>query len=186
MIDIETLGIERGSVLLSIGACQWNPADGIVDTFYTEIDSSSCQQVGLSVDEDTLEWWQNQSGDHKPLNGSTPLSAALKQLAAFVEGADEVWAHSPSFDLAHLEYCYDIFEIDPPWTYTEKRDSRTIAALPIAAARDHTGREHHALDDAVHQAQLVAATLQRLQSPKTSDTDPDEEIVTDGGPLSRG
>lgn len=164
MIDIETLGLVPGATLLSIGACKWTVENSVQETFYVELDSDSCRKAGLTPDQDTLEWWQEQEDIHRP-NGSVPLSAALEQLADFISDADEVWAHSPSFDLAHLEHCYDCFEMDYPWNYKIKRDSRTIAALPIAMPTDHSGQAHHALDDAKHQAEAMAEALQALSKP---------------------
>jgi len=164
MIDIETLGPEPGCVVLSIGAVRFDPVEGVDqrDTFYTEIDRASSRKAGLEVDPDTLEWWQNQDPELRPFNGDTTLWVALFNLIEFLDGAEQYWANSPSFDLKILEAAYKAVDLSPPWRYWQWRDVRTIRDLPVAVELTHDGREHHALDDAIHQAREISLTLRRI------------------------
>jgi|APHM01.1.fsa_nt_gi hypothetical protein len=163
MVDIETLGTMPGCVILSVGACYFEPGNGVVgERFYTEIDKQSCREAGLTVDEETEAWWESQDDDLVPLDGDTSLSVALDDLRHFAFRADEVWANGPAFDCAILEAAYHAVDIEPPWEYHEERDVRTIRALPGAVELEFGGRKHNALDDAVHQASEVAATLDQL------------------------
>jgi hypothetical protein len=41
---------------------------------------------------------------------------------------------------------------------------RTVQSLPGAVELEHEGVEHNALDDAVHQAREVGATLRALEA----------------------
>jgi len=160
MLDIETLGLEPGAAVISIGACRFRPGDGVVgETFYVEIDADSCCDAGLHIDDDTFEWWQKQDSDLAPLNGKTSLTDALSRLKHYVGEADEVWANSPSFDCEMLEVAYDATEMAEPWEYYQERDVRTLRSLPNTVEVEMDGREHHALDDAIHQAREVAATI---------------------------
>ena len=165
MIDTETLGTDPGCVVLSIGACRFDPVEGVDqrDTYYVEIDRSSARDAGLAVDGDTLEWWHNKPADLRPFGGDTPLPVALRGLTEFVDGAAQYWANSPAFDLAILEEAYTAVDLSPPWRYWEWRDVRTVRDLPIAKELPRHGREHHALDDAIHQAREVRATLGRVK-----------------------
>ena len=165
MIDTETLGTDPGCVVLSIGACRFDPVEGVDqrDTYYAEIDRASALDAGLEIDGDTLEWWYDKPADLRPFGGDTPLSAALLDLSEFLDGAAKYWANSPAFDLAILEDAYAAVDLAPPWRYWEWRDVRTVRDLPGAAELPHTGREHHALDDAIHQAREVRTTLDRLK-----------------------
>lgn len=159
MVDIETMGTEPGSVILSIGACRFLPELGVVgEGLYVEIDTESSREHGLVVDEDTRNWWANQ-GEDAPTNGVVSLPDALHRLERYLTSADEVWANSPKFDAALLENAYQAVGRSAPWAYYELRDVRTVRDLPCAVEIKMDGREHHALDDARHQAQEVAATL---------------------------
>ena len=66
MIDIETLGTRPGSIILSIGACAFDPADiSSVGSdaryeFYENIDPEDCKSLGLTSDPSTVAWWAKQ------------------------------------------------------------------------------------------------------------------------------
>lgn len=162
MLDIETLGLEPGAAIISIGACRFRPGDGVVgETFYVEVDTRSCREAGLHVDDDTFEWWQKQDSEVAPLDGDIALPDALARLKHYIGDADEIWANSPSFDCEMLETAYGAVGVNEPWEYHQERDVRTLRSLPNAVEVEMNGREHHALDDAVHQAREVAATIAR-------------------------
>lgn len=162
MIDIETLGLNPGAAILSIGAVRFD-TDGLGDTFERNISLESCQDEGLEIDADTLEWWLSQDGDVQHiLTGGVSLTEALEDLSRFYGEATEVWAYSPAFDCVHLEAGYDAVGIIPPWEYYEQRDCRTLLTLPFAVEMEQDGNEHDALDDAIYQARQVSETLQRI------------------------
>jgi len=165
MLDIETLGIEPGAAILSIGACTFD-TDGVGETFYRSIDLESCQDRGLAIDADTLQWWLDQDADaREQLQGGVPLATALSELRDFLDTAEyeELWANSPKFDMGHLEAAYDALDWTVPWAFYELRDVRTVKELPGAPGIEQDGVEHNALDDAIHQANVVAATLRALE-----------------------
>jgi len=165
MLDIETLGIEPGAAILSIGACTFD-TDGVGETFEVAVDLESCQDRGLEIDADTLQWWLTQDAPAREiLTGGAALPTALSELRHFLDtnDYDELWANSPKFDCAHLEAAYDALEWPVPWEFYELRDVRTVTALPGAVELEHEGTEHDALDDAIHQAREVAATLRELK-----------------------
>lgn len=162
MVDIETLGLEPGAAILSIGAVEFT-TDGLGDEFYREINLRSCQESGLEIDAGTLEWWFGQDDAVTDvLSGGDPLGLVLNQFYEWYPGGAEVWANSPSFDCRHLEEAFDAVDLTEPWEYYEERDVRTLKSLPGAANIPWDGDKHHALDDAKHQARFVAETLQNL------------------------
>ena len=163
MLDIETMGLEPGSAILSIGACRFD-AHGIGETYYDEIDIDSCLEAGLEIDNDTREWWSDQPEQLVP-DGDKPIGVSLVSFSQWLrsETFDEIWANSPSFDLAILETAYELTDYQVPWKFYETRDVRTVRSLPCAVELEMDGREHHALDDAVHQAREVAATLEVIE-----------------------
>lgn len=164
MIDIETLGVETGAAILSIGAAEFG-VDGIGDTFYRSVSLTSCQEAGLELDAETIEWWFSQDGGARGvLSGGDDLDDVLVALDSWLGdvGATEYWANSPSFDLQMLEHAYDAVGYRPPWSFYEERDYRTLKALGIVDEPEQDGIEHNALDDALHQARVARDTLQAL------------------------
>jgi len=168
MVDIETLGLDPGSAVLSIGAVRFG-LEGLGETFEQSISLKSCQDYGLSIDAETLEWWLDQEEDAQHvLTGGGDLSDALYDFAYWYRDADEIWANSPSFDCTHLGHAFEEVGMAEPWDYYQERDYRTLASLPVAPDFDQEGVEHDALDDAEHQARVAAETLQRVQDGETA------------------
>jgi|AntDeeMinimDraft_5_1070356.scaffolds.fasta_scaffold35801_1 DNA polymerase III epsilon subunit-like protein len=170
MIDIETLGSTTGAAIVSLGAAVFDTG-GVKAEFEQSISLDSCLEIGLSIEADTLEWWLDKDETAREvLKGGDNLAKVLAEFMAWYELHDieQVWANSPSFDCEQLEFAFEAVEIDeikPPWKYHEERDYRTLKELPLGfeVDIDHKGTKHDALDDAVHQARVAAATLSQLQ-----------------------
>ena len=160
MIDIETLGLEPGAAILSIGAVKFD-ASGIGEELHRAIDVRSCEEAGLSVDMETLDWHivECSTFDGRTLTDGVELATALRDFYTWAETADEYWANSPKFDATILEEAAEPFGIEMPWEYYELRDVRTIKNVPGVEEPSFEGTEHHALDDAKHQARLVSQAL---------------------------
>jgi DNA polymerase III epsilon subunit-like protein len=164
MLDIETLGLEPGCVILSIGAVAFD-IDGLGETFHRSINLESCADAGLEIDAETLEWWLDQDDAVRGvLTGGEDLTAVLSEFTDwFLDlDADEVWANSPTFDCRVLEHAYGAVGLDAPWQFYQERDFRTLKKLPVAVMADRDGDKHDALDDAVHQADCAHLTLRRM------------------------
>ena len=174
MVDIETLGLEPGCVVLSIGAVRFGAGE-LGDQFYRSINRESCEAAGLTVDGGTLEWWQDQSEEAREvLTGGDDLEDVLREFVMWIDGADEVWANSPSFDCEVLVAAGKAVGVPMTWEYYEERDFRTLSDLPLAPQVDQDGVEHNALDDAKHQAHVAAATLKRVDEAAAQEV-PDAE-----------
>jgi len=166
MIDIETLGTDPGCVIVSIGAVRFDLEHGVTDSLFVSVDPESCQALGMEIDAGTLAWWLDQPAEaREQLTGGETLEHALQELRLFLSDVDEVWANSPSFDLAILEHVYDVAVAgDPPWQFWEQRDYRTLReTLPDWPDREHSGTEHDALDDARHQAECLVEALREVE-----------------------
>lgn len=163
MVDIETLGLEPGASIVSIGAVRFDAGEG-GDRFRASISLTSCEAAGLTIDAETLEWWLTQNEVAKrQLVGGDPLAEVLEDFAEWYGDADEIWANSPSFDCELLSAAYDAVGLDEPWDFWTERDFRTLSSLEAAPEAEQDGVEHDALDDAVHQAEIAAETLARLE-----------------------
>jgi DNA polymerase III epsilon subunit-like protein len=164
MVDLETLGLNPGAAILSIGAVKFD-RDGLGDEFHQNVSLESCQEVGLEIDADTLEWWLGQDESVQGvLTGGNQLSRVLHDFTAFYDGSDEIWAYSPQFDCSILAHAYDVTERRKPWTYRDERDCRTLASLSVWPDMEQEGELHDALADAKYQARQTIETLHRIES----------------------
>tara|TARA_R110001632_G_scaffold68465_7_gene160462 strand:+ start:278 stop:808 length:531 start_codon:yes stop_codon:yes gene_type:complete len=162
MIDLETLSVRPNATILSIGAVAFNIDDGILDTFYVNIDASSCKNVGLHVSQDTVKWWSQQSKEAQKALAvdPQPVGEALTQFKDWY-GTDRsvtVWGNGSAFDISILESAYWATDIEIPWTPWVVQCYRTILNTLNIKPWDvkMEGTAHNALDDAKHQAnQLI-------------------------------
>jgi hypothetical protein len=165
MIDIETLGRDYNSVVVSVGAVMFDAENGVHEdaTFYEEIDPVSCQEHGLTIDAGTLGWWLTENLDEAPdvIPGGRKLERVLTDFNRFYarNNVDAVWAKSPIFDLQMLETAFDVTDKRTPWSFWETRDVRTFLTIDDVETDSETA--HNALDDAIAQAESVA-TIARL------------------------
>lgn len=161
MIDIETLGLKPGSVILSVGAVKFDKRK-TKETFYRAIDVLDSLLLGLTVDPDTIKWWSQQSDQAKgALRPTHSVKAVLSDLGTFLKGSGEIWAKGPDFDLVLLEAAYSKLGTKIPWSFRDARDVRTVLSLAPSTVKA-TGVKHTALDDAVYQAKQVIQSLRRL------------------------
>jgi hypothetical protein len=163
MLDIETLGQSPGCAILSVGAVRFNQR-GLGAEFYRSVSREDCERLGLAVDEDTVAWWQDQpEAAREVLKGGDELQDVLRSLSFFYDGASEIWAKSPAFDVAILDEAYSRVGMESPWNFWDTRDVRTIEALPVAPEIEEDGVDHHALDDAKQQARSISRALEVLE-----------------------
>lgn len=162
MLDLETLGTDRGDAILSLGAVRFDD-HAVQEDFYREIDVESCQEAGLRIDANTLKWWMEQDDDVATvLTGGEPLADALQAFTEFFPEDAELWANSPSFDCELLEAAYAAVDQEEPWEFWMERDFRTLKKLPCVVDVEREGNAHDALDDARYQAAVVIKTLQSM------------------------
>lgn len=165
-IDIETLSTRHDAAILSIGAVVFDRETGeLGENFYVTVDIDSAIANGHVLGS-TLAWWMQQNEAAKGLFDASEkctLAEALFDLSIFVrqrEGA-RVWGNGATFDITILEHAYSRVNLAAPWKFWEIRDMRTL--VEAAAARGFNkvsvpfeGEKHNAMDDAVHQARVIA------------------------------
>lgn len=169
MLDIETLGTSKDSVVLAIGAVEFNDT-GVVKQFYVQIDPESCTDWGLRIDARTVMWWLDQNDAARKQLTSTKgkaLDIALAELRAAFNWKDaEVWANGIDFDFTILEQAYKAIGHEAPWPYWAKMDYRTVKNLVPRAVFNELEEKnpvaHHALSDAMCQAATLIKLLQRI------------------------
>lgn len=172
MVDIETLGTQSNSVILSIAAVNFDLDNGRTgERFYQNIALRSSMDMGLVIDPDTLKWWLQQ--DKGPLAASLTEERNLSQvLADFISfcknlGQDnlKVWGNAARFDLGLVENACNRAGLLLPWKYYDERDVRTLAAFApqIKEAIPFRGNKHHPLDDCLYQIRYCTEIWKSLK-----------------------
>ena len=169
MIDIETLGTKSYSAILSIAAVEFDLDTGeFGNTFYVNVDKESCKNVGLKTDDETVEWWNNQSKEAKEsleIHKET-LDIALKMLRNFLKGKNyKIWGNSARFDLGILANAFEIIGLEIPWIYKNERCVRTLVSFQpeIKDKMNFIGTRHNALDDCIHQIKYCSEIWNHLK-----------------------
>lgn len=154
MVDIETLATTQDAVILSIGATEM--FGSYPRTFYEKLDRFN--QPQRKVDPATLEWWETQDKEirNEAFAGNLSIYYALTAFNNFLLGCNapvNLWANSPSFDLAILRHAMGFYKIKPAWSFRDERDYRTVMALfPLKDENQYVKGNHNALADAQAQA----------------------------------
>lgn len=177
MIDLETLDVLPSATILTIGAVKFDPfGDDINDKkcekFYVRVDVDSCDAIGCTVSNATLDWWGNQSAEAQaeafdPSNRIS-ITDAMNQLYKFCWGAKRIWSHGSGFDIIICEHIFRKIGKAIPWAFWEARDTRTLFDLGINPNRPPV-LKHHALEDAWNQAVGVQNVFNTLKSSTTCD-----------------
>lgn len=166
MLDLETLGLTAGSVILSIGAVAFDPVAGTLgETFYRNIDRASCEAVGLTADPATEAWWAKQSPEVRAAleADQVELGQALFEFAGFYElRGGALWSQGPSFDPILLAAAFEACGQPVPWAYDAPRDTRTVYELSGLTPDRKRATLHNALEDAKAQAAAVHDGYVRL------------------------
>jgi hypothetical protein len=177
MIDMETLDVLPTATILTIGAVKFDPfGDDISEPsckkFYVKVDLDSCDRLGCTVSQSTVDWWANQSKQAQeeafsPEN-RIDIVDAMNQLYKFCWGAKRVWSHGAGFDVIICEHLFRKIDKAVPWSFWEVRDTRTLFDLGIDPQRPPV-LKHHALEDAWNQAVGVQNVFKKLRSASSMD-----------------
>ena len=171
MIDIETLDTKPSSIVLSIGGCLFNSTPcglNIGECIYLELDTKRQEEVGRTLSLDTVLFWSQQSPGLEQLKSqNNPIENSLEDLRHFIvrNQVTDVWSKPPHFDLVILESLFSDFGIDFPPKFRSWRDVNTVQLIRKGLHMpkiEFIGTQHHALDDAQHQARIVGNTLLQL------------------------
>jgi len=177
MIDLETLDVLPTATILTIGAVKFDPFgdetnDPRMEKFYLKVDIDSCDKIGATVSQSTLDWWANQSAaaqaDAFDPDNRIPIEEAMTKLYKFCWGGKRVWSHGAGFDVIILEWYFRKIGKSIPWSFWEVRDTRTLFDLGINPNRASV-TAHNALTDAIDQAQGVQKIYRTLRSSTMSD-----------------
>lgn len=155
MIDLETLGTGGRAAMIELGACAFDPIEGLIgETFEARINWDDALRNGTATG-DTLRWWMKQPDESRlrVVGGAKlRLKDACERFAAWAPSAPFVWGHGPTFDLAILAHAYQRAGVAVLWSYRGERCVRTIMALEPSIECERFGVGHSGVGDAVSQA----------------------------------
>jgi len=171
MLDIETLGTEPESVILSISAVRFQDNGKTGEEFHADIDIESCVEAGLKIDAATVIWWMGQDDEARAqftddriryplvnaLNNFTNIFLDLREL--------KIFAKDPDFDCNLLEDAYSKLNLIPPFhPRRNKMAIRTLSSLrpEYEKNEEFTGVKHNGIDDCKHQIKYVTKILMDL------------------------
>lgn len=177
MIDLETLGLEPTSVIVSAGVIAFDRELGVaLRGLRLVLDRPEQVAAGRTTTPSTLKWWGEQSPEAQRVltDPQLPHFLAVPQLARYCEeylkGGASVWGNGFDFDGSMLVHYLAGFGHPVPWSYRGHSCYRTLRRLvpPERLRQAEAGVSgafpslvrHDALGDATFQAH-VAVVLWR-------------------------
>lgn len=180
MLDIEALGKHANSVILTIGAQQFDPsvrgweskpqmnvANGEYYSPYmnVRVDVDEQEALGRVVEQETLEWWATQESAAKEdafsVEDRFTLKQALNELSLLASPCKRVWSKGPVYDIVMLEHAYEQMRMKIPWKFYNVRDARTVYSLCPKLESEKNG--HIALDDCRNQIIMLQKAFSMLE-----------------------
>lgn len=174
MVDIESMGTNPEAPVVAIGAVAFDlVAMEIGPQFYTNIDLESSMALGAKPDAGTIMWWltQTEQARLRITQGFRPtVGEALGNFTLWLNDHTternyrRIYSCGPDFDVTLLAQHYRLVMHELPWQYWNSRDYRTIRDLwrDIADTVQRNGTHHNALDDALHQVEVLLAIRKHL------------------------
>jgi hypothetical protein len=162
-LDLETLGTNPGSTILSIGAYEITTGK----EFYSTISLNSSAHEGFTVNMDTLRWWckQSQEARDEAFSGTSSLISVLHDFSEWLENLPEeyeptcVWGNGATFDNVLLAAAYTKIGFDIPWNTYHDRCFRTLKESRPDIPYIKPQFAHHALEDAKAQGLHIVKLL---------------------------
>jgi hypothetical protein len=164
--DIETLGVDPGCVVLSIGAVTFDE-DDIRKEFYVTLNQPEQIGMGFTVNPETRSWWARlpNAAWMRATSNTMPVRDALMALRKFFvqNPADRFWCHKSHFDAPILKAVHNAVKMKTPWEHWQLHDSRTLACITGIHPDRTKGVHHDALQDARVQAEAIIGGLAILK-----------------------
>lgn len=188
MIDIETLGTKRDSLVFSICCVEFDSKFNVLSNYYKTISIESLLNAGLVIDTNTLNWWISTDKElFLKLISNVNLVDVKEALIGFetylltIEKKCkdyEIWTKSPSFDCVILTELFErilgtsnkkIIESK----FRDYRDVRTAISIADSISGKNTYSEfkntnkneyhsHNAYDDCVKQIESLKYSLKQI------------------------
>ena len=139
MLDIETFSSSKESLIVSVAAVSFKSDKGTddlteSDIFYRKVDFSDPDIKKFNIDVNTILWWfkQNEKVRNEAFlskDNRWKIRDVLIGLKDFInsKGRDPIiYNKGIDFDSIILENAYSVLNIEVPWKFYNKMDSRTL------------------------------------------------------------
>ena len=167
------------AAIAAIGAVQCDLTTGeIGSTFYRVINLRGQQELGMTVNPETIYWWLEQSDGarHALLaEGKILLTDMCDKFNKWLESLGpstehmRMWGNGASFDNAIVRYAYRQCNKELPIKFWNDRDMRTVVGFYPRQMQEtwrrstlRKGDHHNALDDAKYQVRYCSDILKEL------------------------
>ncbi|MFW5847458.1 MAG: 3'-5' exonuclease [bacterium] len=171
MLDLETLGNVSYSVILAIGAVEFDLDSGEYgNTFYKIINIDSCLKHDFVINGSTLKWWMQQNDEAKKelfTKEGVDIKIVLDEFSGFCHNKDyEVWGNSARFDAGILRDAYDKLSMPIPWDFRKERDVRTLVSFAPEIKENHEFKNipHHSIFDCMNQIDYCSKIWNKLKN----------------------
>lgn len=176
MLDIETLGTDSKSLVLSISAVEFTLGGETGRKF--EMALPVLEQLlhhEVVVDMSTICWWKTQNEEAKrEIKRLKPAKTVVQALIAFNMFLEQfgknvsIWGNGATFDNTIVRNLYKSFNVDFIVPFWCDKDVRTIVSLidyetVNKRAGKFNGIKHRGIDDCLHQVKLVAEGLKFIK-----------------------
>ena len=168
-VDIETLATDANAVILSVGACKFDPYsdDDPTDGRHWKLDIDEQFSKGRDSSDGTIKWWSRQKqcvqDEAFSEDDRIPVLQFLKEFNQWLRPSSKLWAQGPLFDIIILEDLYNMYDYKYNWAYWQIMDSRTLFNLmPNDPRKEIQVDPHNALADALSQSVCVQRAISYL------------------------
>ena len=181
MLDLETLGVDSNSVVISISAVEFNRKTGKIGReFEIGLDATEQEIRGGIINQSTLDWWAEQSVEARKELARLerhPVDVALKAYAVWIDKskATTVWGNGATFDNVILENLFKRHNVAYPTKFWDNRCVRTLCDLLRINPKKtkFVGVPHRGLDDCKHQITYCMKGFK----PNTDDCAEEEKVI---------
>ena len=160
MVDLETLGRKPGCVVHEIAAVEFDITTMKPGrSFRVSIDIEDAERNGLTIDDETWEWWEEKGG--VVLDDPQSFADGFNQFAAWLNeiGPVRFWSCGTCFERPILEHCFGLLDLDLPYHYGAGRDFRTVWDLAFPGVKREKVA-HRALADCYEQIKQLGQALE--------------------------
>lgn len=174
-LDLETLDTCGRATILAIAGVAVTEQDGEFTLphphFYRVCNTDS--QNKRTTSRSTVNWWRRQSKEARHVfdeaRTAAPLAHVLLDFCDWIRnlpGEVHIWGNGSVFDVGILADAMWELMIREPWDFRNIRDLRTLADIArrygFSTVLPDVGTHHNALDDALYQANYLAAYFNHL------------------------
>ena len=165
MFDVETLGKESNSVILSMAAIYFNPEDKPTpqelrdNAFFVKLDvADQIKRLNRKVGKTTMQWWSKQCDNVRrksfsPSSEDVRFEDGYEAMRQWAKSKNDdkcwVWARG-NLDQLVLDSMEEQLEIDSIWKFARWRDVRTAIDFLYETNRGYCEIDYPGFDPSLH------------------------------------